>query len=140
MPVIDGTDLRIYVNGNPIGHATSCTLDLSKEIRETVSKDNVGNWAEKEGGQKSATLQFEGFVTNDATLNSVTVNTAEDLFDAFDSDSLIAFAFSDKVSTNVEYTGNSIMSALSFGAPVNENATHSGSLEVTGPVNKVTIP
>lgn len=140
MAVIDGTDLRIYINGNPIGHATSCTLDMTKEIRETISKDNVGNWAEKEGGQKSASLQFEGFFTNDATINSVTVNNAEDLFDAFDGDALISWVFSDKVSTNKEYSGNSIMSSLSFGAPVNENATHSGSLDVTGPVNKVTIP
>ena len=139
MAVIDGTDLRIYINGNPIGHATSCTLDLSKEIRETVSKDNIGGWAEKEGGQKSATLQFEGFYTLDANLGGVAVSGADDLFDAFDGDAVIAWKFSDEVSGNIEYSGNAIMSSLSFGAPVNENATHSGSLEVTGAVAKATI-
>ncbi|MEL6834519.1 MAG: phage tail tube protein [Bacteroidota bacterium] len=140
MSTTSGTDLRFYINGTPIGHATNCTLDMTKEITETVSKDNIEGWVEKEGRQKSASLSFEGFHTNAATLNSVTIANAEDLFDAFDSDTLIVWRFTDAQVGNKEYTGNAIMSSLSFSAPVNENATHSGSMDVTGPVNKVDVP
>lgn len=139
MAVIDGTDLRIYIGGNPIGHATSCSLSFSKETRETVSKDNVGGWSESESGQKSATLSFEGFFTETALLGGNTVETAPDLFDAFSSDALISWKFTTGVTGSEEYSGNAIMNSLEFSAPVDENATHSGSLTVSGAVTKATV-
>lgn len=139
MSTISGTDLRFYLGGVPVGHATTCTLDMTKETRQTVSKDNTSNWAESEGSTKSATLSFEGFYTLAATIGGVTVEGADDLFDLFDGTDLIAWKFSDEETGNVEYSGNAIMTGLSFTAAVNENANHSSSLQVTGPVSKVTI-
>ena len=44
MSVIKGGDLMLFVNGKSIGFATSHTLSISAETKETTSKDSGGKW------------------------------------------------------------------------------------------------
>lgn len=138
MANVNGTDLRLYADGNPIGYATSCTLSLSRETRETVHKDNVGGYSTFEGGKRSASISFEHFYAEDQTLNSATVNSVVDLFDLYAGDSF-TWRFSDDVTGHTEFSGSALLTELSFSAPVEENATSSGSFTVTGAVTKSTI-
>jgi hypothetical protein len=83
MGVIKGTNFRIYDATVPLGYATSCSLSMSAETTETISKDSVASWAESEVDTKSATLSFEGFASEDVSINAVTVKSIEDLFTKF---------------------------------------------------------
>jgi hypothetical protein len=71
MGVIKGTNFRIYDATVPLGYATSCSLSMSAETTETISKDSVASWAESEVDTKSATLSFEGFASEDVEINAV---------------------------------------------------------------------
>jgi len=129
--VINGTDLRLYLDGDPIGHATSCTLSLSRETRETVDKDNVGGYASSEGGKRSYTISFENFLSEDVSLNAATVAGLADLVALFAGDSF-AWRFSTDVTGDRDFSGTAFLTDLSMTSPVEENSTVSGTLTGTG--------
>lgn len=139
MSVVNGTNLRIYDSDVPLGYATSCTLDMSAETRETVSKDSVSSWAENEVGQLSATLSFEGFYSSDTTINATTVKNVNDLYDKFEAKTAISWSFQSAASGEFIYSGSGYITSLSFNAPVEENATYSGTITVSGAVTNTTI-
>lgn len=139
MGVVNGTNLRIYDGSDPLGYATSCTLDMSAETRETLSKDSVSSWGESEVGQLSATLSFEGFFSEDTTINSDTVKSVEDIFTKFSAKTSISWKFTTDVTGEVEYSGSGFLTALNFSAPVEENATYSGTITVSGAVTQGSV-
>ncbi|NJC24800.1 phage tail tube protein [Neolewinella antarctica] len=125
--VINGTNFRLYLNGLVIGRANSCTVAYSKEIRETVHKDNTGGYSSGESGKKSYTLSFEGFMSEKGDLGTGNVNAMQQIFALFDQDD----AFDWKATTDQEgdsiVSGQVIMSDFSMTAAVEENGTISGS-------------
>jgi TP901-1 family phage major tail protein len=139
MGVVNGTNLRIYDGAVPLGYATSCTLDMSAETRETLSKDGVSSWAESEVGQLSASLSFEGFFSEDTTINAVTVKSIEDIFTKFSAKTALSWRFTTDVSTEVVYSGSGYITALNISAPVEENTTYSGTITVSGAVTQGSI-
>ena len=135
--VIDGGTLRIYVGTDGLGYATSCSLDLSVETRETIHKDAAGgNWADAEPGTISATLSFEGFFSEDTTINSNARESVSDLFGYVNSGTLISWRFTTDVSTEAVWSGSGYITALNFSGNVDENATYSGTISVTGAVTE----
>ncbi len=133
--VINGTDLRLYAAGKAIGYATSCTLDLSAETLETLHKDSPGGgWAEVTIGNKSGSVSFEGFVNEDSTAQKP-VN----LFALFDGETLIGCAFKTAISGDTRYDFSGYITALSETAAVEENATFSGTLTISGAVTTTTV-
>ena len=139
MGVVNGTNLRIYDATVPLGYATSCTLDMSAETRETISKDSVASWAESEISTKSATLSFEGFFSEDTVINTVTVQDVTAIYTKFAAGTAISWRFTTDVSTEVVYSGSGYITALNFSAPVDENATYSGTITVSGAVTQGAI-
>lgn len=136
---INGTDLRLYVDGKIIGAATSCALSATKETSQTVHKDNVGGYATYTQGTKSATLTFEGFVSHITSRNTVDVQTAASLFSLYNADTVFAWKFTDDETGGTEYTGQGFISDISINAPVEENSTTSGTITVDGAVATATI-
>lgn len=130
--VINGTNFRLYLGPDPIGHATSCTLSFSKETRETVDKDNVGGWASSEDGKKSFSLSFEGFMSEDPTLNTVAVNNLGDLLTLFNATAAVTWKATTGVLGDTQITGSGTLTEFSLTAPVEENATFSGTITGKG--------
>lgn len=139
MGLISGTDLRIEVGTTPLGYATNCTLSQTAETRESVSKDSTSSWAEFTVGQLSASLSFEGFFSFDDTINSNAREDVEGLWDNFSGKTSITWKFTDSASGNVEWSGSGFVTSLEFAAAVEENATYSGTITVSGAVSKATI-
>jgi|AntAceMinimDraft_16_1070373.scaffolds.fasta_scaffold09280_7 predicted secreted protein len=137
--VINGTNLRLYVDGDVVGRATSCSLSMSKELAETVHKDNIGGWATQESRKKSFSIAFEGFTSELQTLNSVDVKSSADLFDIFNASTPILWKFTTDETGDTQYAGSAHLSELSINAAVEENSTTSGSFTGTGAITKTTI-
>lgn len=66
MSVIKGGDLMLFVNGKSIGFATSHTLSISTETKETTSKDSGGKWQSSEAGILSWTASSENLCADKA--------------------------------------------------------------------------
>lgn len=133
--VINGTDFRLYISGNAVAYATSCSLSASTEIRETIHKDNPGSGdREIQLGQKSASITCEAFMNEDGTNNATF-----DLFDLWKARTQIAWVMSTEASGDSRLSGNGYITSFESTGPVEENATASITIEVDGSINKVTI-
>jgi hypothetical protein len=138
--VVNGTDLRLSVGGNPIAYATSCTLDYTAETRETVSKDSAGNgWKSVEVGQLGATLSIESLYTEDVLVSAVARENTKDLFDAFAGKTLVTWEFTTGVSTETKYSGSGYFTSGSITGAAEENATSSHTIAVDGAVTSAAV-
>jgi predicted secreted protein len=131
---VNGTDLRFYKDGVAIGEATSCSMDLSLETRETLTKDNVGSWVRNEAGRRSGTLQAEGLVSYDTTNESVS-----DLFTTFENGDVVIIRFTTGDAATPYWEASAICTGLSISAAVEENSTYSASFAVNGAVTLGTV-
>lgn len=132
--IVNGTKLRIYMAGVAIGHATSCTLDLTRETRETLTKDAPGSgWATSEVGRKSATLSTDGLVSFDTGNKKVS-----DLFTAFDNGTLLLLKFATTETGDTYWQGSGYITALNMNTPVEDNSSFSATFTVTGQVTQGT--
>ncbi len=130
--VINGTNFRLYVEGKPIGHATSCTISFSMESRETVDKDSVGGYASAEAGKRSYSISFEGFLSEDTTLNTAEVNSVASLLTIFNSDAKFDWRATTDTEGDTLISGKGLMSDFSVTAAVEENGTLSGTITGVG--------
>ena len=131
--VINGTNLRFYWEGTAIGEATSCTLNLTRETRETLTKDNVASWTQYQPGRKSGTCDFEGLISYDTTNTDV-----GDIFTAFDAGTSITMRFTDDTATHPYWECEVIITSMTMAGSVEENATYSATGTITGAVTKGT--
>lgn len=133
--VINGTLLRLYIGGSAVAYATSCTLSMNTELRETIHKDNPGSGnREIETGQKSGSISFDALYSSDGAANA-----PDDLFTTWDNRTSISWIISTEVAGDVKYTGSGYITSLELNAPVEENSTISGTIEIDGSITKATI-
>jgi len=136
--VINGTNLRLYVGSTPIAYATSCTLSFSRELRETIHKDQPRLWRGQKvnRGQKSGTLTVEALYNEDGTSNNY--ETPRTLFDALDDGTELSCTVETGVSGDNIYTFSAFCTEYEVTAAVEENATYSASFTITGAVTMST--
>jgi TP901-1 family phage major tail protein len=129
--VINGTDLGVYLGGSPalIAAATSCTINLNRDMRDTSNKDSAG-WKKVLPAQKSWTVSVEGLFIPAGTNNYYTLYTA-----------LIAgtaLTVTWKVGTNttgdIAYSGTAYLTSLSKSAPNEGNVTFSANFQGDGAI------
>jgi TP901-1 family phage major tail protein len=133
--VVNGTNLRLYLSGSAVAYATSCTLTVNRELRETIHKDNPGSgWREVEVGQKSGTMTVEALYSDDGANN-----TADVLFDALNAGTALSAELSTQVSGDDKYNFTCYCTSWEATGPVEENATFSCSFEIDGAITRGSI-
>ncbi|QDP55007.1 MAG: putative tail tube protein [Prokaryotic dsDNA virus sp.] len=129
--VFNGTDLVLEIEGNVIGHTTSCSLSLSLDTPEATTKDS-GGFSEFIGGIRGGEISFEGLVAYDDTLNAV------ELADYLLNRTKITAVFGTSESGDVIYTAESFLSSVEVSAEMEAAVSYSGSLTITGAIVKST--
>ena len=109
--VVNGTNFRIYASGIAIGEATNCTMSLSTETRETLTKDNVASYTSAEPGRRSGTLQSEGLIAFDTTNLGI-----DDLFTHYNAGTKLVVKFQPNVTLLISLKLPSIKAANSYTA------------------------
>lgn len=133
--VVNGTALRAYIDGNVVAYATSCTLNLSRETRETIHKDNPGGgWAQSEVAGKSGTLTVAALFNEDGANNSPDI-----LFTALDEGTKLTMMVSTEETGDTRYMFEAYCTEWSLAAAVEENATNDNTFTITGAVTKQTV-
>jgi len=131
--VINGTNFRLYSEGVAIAYATNCTLSLSRELRETLHKDNPGaGWRELEVGRGQGTVTVEALHNEDGATNKPI-----DLFDALTNKTRLSCQLSTTVVGDSRYEFNAFVTQLELNAPVEENASYSATFEIDGAPTRV---
>jgi predicted secreted protein len=134
MAVLNGTKMRVIVNGVAIGGTKSFTLDIKKNNPDASSKDSAG-YKNRISGQKDWTVSFDGLYDPAGVYNF------EQLFDMIDGDArvLLEMAVIDGTGGGELYKGYALGAGLSMGAAMEETVTISGNFEADGPIDKGTV-
>ena len=137
--IIEGTLMRLELVDEALIHATSCSLSITLETRETSSKDISGNWTDAEGAKLSFSVSAEGLYSQDDTIDSNSRADVEQLFDYITARQKIAFKMTTSVAGDIEYSGQVLVTNLEFSHPDAENGTWSIQGTGAGALVKATV-
>lgn len=137
--VINGTLMRITLGGDKTIYPTECSMSLSVETRETISKDSVASWSTSEAGTKSGTISFAGFYSEDTTVSAEARNSAPDIYALFEAGAAVSWELTTGVTGDTKYSGSGIITSFESSWPVDENSTYSGTITITGAVTDAAV-
>lgn len=123
MATFNGSDLTLSIGGTAIAQSTSASVTLDADTIDVSSKDS-GGFQEVIQGQKSGTVDFEGLLD--------LAGTAGTVYTAWYNGTEVAWTFSDGSNT---LSGNGRITNLSVDAPMEDVATYSGSIQISGGVS-----
>ncbi len=118
-----------------IGRATSASLSVSMETRDTTTKDSAG-WQENLEGLKSWSLSGDGLVTYSITGD---YETPDDLFTLLSNRTLVKVKFGSATSGEIDYTGDAYLVSYEQEAGVEENVTYSFGFTGTGVLTQASV-
>ena len=131
--ILNGTEIKVYANANLIAYATSGTLSISMDTRETTGLYSQA-WNNIIEGTRSWSVDLEGMYAWETDGGSSPKN-ADWLFKEFLKNRYIfniVFGTRDNQSGDVKYTGNAFLTDLSMTGAAEESATFSASFEGNG--------
>lgn len=126
--IVDGTALIIKNGGNTINHSTSFEISESVATRNITTKDTSNGVSEFAAQRITSTLSFEGLVAYDATEGYA--ETRSDLVGL----SSVALTWGTFVAGDPEYSASGFITSLTKTGALDENATFSGEIQITGAV------
>jgi len=139
--IMNSTDVVIQISEDDgttydiIGRATSASLSVSMETRDTTTKDSSG-WQENLEGLKSWSLSGDGLVTYSI---SGDYDTPDDLFTLLSNRTLVKVKFGSSTSGEIDYTGDAYLVSYEQEAGVEENVTYSFGFTGTGVLTQASV-
>ena len=139
--IMNSTDVVIQISEDGgtsydiIGRATSASLSVSMETRDTTSKDSAG-WQENLEGLKAWSLSGDGLVTYSI---SGDFDTPDDLFTLLSNRTLVKVKFGSATSGEIDYTGDAYLVSYEQEAGVEENVTYSFGCTGTGVLTQASV-
>jgi len=159
MAVTDGRDLRIKIGGfsgvDGSGYAisddteaaillaTNCSLNISGDMLESATKDDVGKWKSKVLSGLTATLTHSGLLSTEFGAISdhwASLIAGTEFYWEFTAGSARSLAGGDAEGTgSAIFSGKGIFTGMSIDAGDLQNSTLELPIEVTGPVQCVEL-
>ena len=139
--IMNSTDVVIQISEDSgttydiIGRATSASLSVSMETRDTTNKDSAG-WQENLEGLKSWSLSGDGLVTYSI---SGDYDTPDDLFTLLSNRTLVKVKFGSATTGEIDYTGDAYLVSYEQEAGVEENVTYSFGFTGTGVLTQASV-
>ena len=140
--IMNSTDVVIQISEDGgtsydiIGRATSASLSVSMETRDTTTKDSSG-WQENLEGLKSWSLSGDGLVTY--SISDANYDTPDDLFTILANRTAVKVKFGSTTSTEIDYTGDAFLVSYEQEAGVEENVTYSFSFTGTSTLTQAAV-
>lgn len=131
--VFNGTNLILKVEGDTLGHTTSCSLSLSNDLPEATTKDSNG-FQEVIAGVISGELSFDGLVDYSDTANAI------ELADYLLARTQITCVFGTAETGDAVYTAEGYLSSVEQSAEMESPVSYSGSITLTGAITKSVNP
>jgi len=125
------TNLILTIEGDTVGHTTSCSMSLSMDTPEATTKDSNG-FSEYIGGVKGGEISFEGLVAYDDTANAI------EFADYLLARTQLTCVFGTAETGDAVYTAEGFLSSVEMSAEMEAAVTYSGSITITGAITKST--
>ena len=139
--IMNSTDVVIQISEDDgstydiVGRATSASLSVSMETRDTTTKDSAG-WQENLEGLKNWSLSGDGLVTYSI---SGDYDTPDDLFTLLANSTKVKVKFGSATSGEIDYTGDAYLVSYEQEAGVEENVTYSFGFTGTGVLTQASV-
>ena len=139
--IMNSTDVVIQISEDDgtsydiIGRATSASLSVSMETRDTTTKDSAG-WQENLEGLKNWSLSGDGLVTYSI---SGDYETPDELFTILNNRTAIDVKFGSMTTGEIDYSGKAYLVSYEQEAGVEENVTYSFSITGTGVLTQASV-
>ncbi len=92
MAIYDGSLLRLKIDGSTVYHSTEASISLSRDFKERSTKDTEGT--EIAPGIKSWSASCSALGVQELPAGVTTALAFEQLFDTYDSDTILDVEFS----------------------------------------------
>ncbi len=127
--VFNGTNLLLQVEGDTIGHTTSCSLTISHDLPDATTKDSNG-FSEVISGLRSGEISFEGLVDYSDAASAI------ELIDYIINRTVVTCVFGTSVTGDAIYTAEGYISSVEQSAEMESTVSYSGSITLTGAIVK----
>lgn len=127
--VFNGTNLLLKVEGDTIGHTTSCSLTISHDLPDATTKDSNG-FSEVISGLRSGEISFEGLVDYSDAASAI------ELIDYILNRTMVTCVFGTSVTGDAIYTAEGYISSVEQSAEMESTVSYSGSITLTGAIVK----
>lgn len=133
----NATLLKVLVGTKPIAFQRDATLNLSRDLIDTTSKDNNG-WKSNIPGLKDWSLDtnFELQYSSDGSTSAI----YSDLMDAFLNGTTLTLSLSTGLTGDIKLSGPAIITKMDVGAPMEDVATCDITFNTAGPLTKAYNP
>jgi len=129
--ILDGSMLRLYIQGELVAKDTSSDLSIDNNVRETTSKTS-GDWQSFVKGIKGWTISGEALVLSE-TASVGSKKTAGDIYAYLVGGAAVTVKLATPVATDGYYEGSAIFNNMSINSGNSgDNVTYSFSLQGTG--------
>ena len=133
MATFTGNNLIVTVDGDPIGHTTSFTIDIQHSTADASSRDSAG-WVELLSSRRSATISFEGLVdyADDSDANKKGFHNL--LSEGVLNRSSFTLVFGTSETGETVLTVSAFLTNISSTSPDEDTVTFSGTFTSTGAI------
>jgi len=138
--VINGTKFGVYNGGTKIAFATSASISINHNLRDTSTKDS-GGWREQLEGQRDFEISVEGMlIFTNLDGSAITGSTINELYSSYIATrTVFQIKFSTEVTGDIKWEGQAFMTSISIDTPNEDSSTVSASFSGTGALTQGTV-
>lgn len=137
--VINGTKFGVYAAGIKVGFATSASLSINHNLRDTSTKDS-GGWRSQLEGQRDFEVSVEGMVIFATASGAISDLTMDELYSTYIATRTeFTIMFSTEISGDYKWSGKAFMTSLSADAPNEDSSSWSASFSGTGALTQAVV-
>ncbi len=122
--IVDGHDMRWFINGTAVAQALTCSINFTAETRKSTNKDSTGSWSVIKIGEKSFTGSVEAHYAEGESY--------ETLWAAFIAGTSLTMEFTTGVSGDLYDNCTVFITSLERSAADNEDVTFTATFEGSG--------
>lgn len=138
--VINGTKFGVYAAGTKIGYATSASISMNHNLRDTSTKDSAG-WRDQLEAQRDWEVSVEGMLLfvdgSGSAISDLTMNELYTTYIATRTE--FTLMFSTEITGDLKWSGQAFMTSLSADTPNEDSSTWSGSFSGTGALTQSAV-
>jgi predicted secreted protein len=129
----------VYAGGTKIAYATSASISMNHNLRDTSTKDS-GGWRDQLEGQRDWEVSVEGMLIFTAAGGAITGETMDELYTAYIySRDVFTLTFNTGVTGDIGWSGQAFMTSLSADTPNEDSSTWSASFSGTGVLTQAAV-
>ena len=138
--VLNGTKFAVYAAGTKIAYATTASISINHNLRDTSTKDS-GGWRDQLEGQRDWEVSVDGMlIFVDGSGGAIAGLTANELYSSYIATRTeFELKFSTEEAGDIKWTGNAFMTSLSMDTPNEDSSTWSASFSGTGTLTQATV-